>query len=257
MAARTTEAPPQHSQKQRQQHPQKSEVPPRARTSRSILVLPPRSSFPDGTTAVGAPAVEGFTAQETIIYSGVRRQQGAYGGGTKMRRASTCVSVGGVVAGGSSGADLTDIMGNTFRPQQDREIDGSIPDIKTCALLPFLMRGPRVKGALPVRFSAYSCHGAATVPDAAANDSAASTVYGRCGALGLTTSSMKTADFGSGMISAGRRRCSTDHGTTDLDRISGSLQVIAAGRPLGPAMMELRRAAKSWRHCTPGVVSNF
>ena len=175
-----------------------------------------------------------------------------------MRRASTCVSVGGVVAGGSSGADLTDIMGNTFRPQQDRKIDGSIPDIKTCALLPFLMRGPRVKGALPVRFSAYSCHGAATVPDAAANDSAAASIYGRCGALSLPTIRVKSMDGDSGGISVtGRRQSTAGRGRTDLERISDSLQVIAAGRPLGPAMMELRRAAKSWRHCTPGVVSNF
>ena len=66
---------------------------------------------------------------------------------------------------------------------------------------------------------------------------------------------MNTMDIDGGTTSAGRRRNTPDRGTTDLDRISSSVQLIAAGRPLGQAMSELRRAAKAWNHCAPGIAS--
>ena len=178
------------------------------------------------------------------------KQVGGNGGcGAKatMRRVSSCISVSGVLAGGSSC--------DTFMPQQqDRQQGGgSTPALKPYTFLPFLVRGPRVTGTtLPVCFRAYSCHGMAAVPAAAARDSAAAKVYGRCGALSLPTIRVKTTDFNSGRISAGRRQSSADHGTMDLERISDSLQVTAAGsRSLGQARAGLRRAAKSRRHCSP------
>ena len=178
------------------------------------------------------------------------KQVGGNGGcGAKatMRRVSSCISISGVLAGGSSC--------DTFMPQQqDRQQGGgSTPALKPYTFLPFLVRGPRVTGTtLPVCFRAYSCHGMAAVPAAAARDSAAAKVYGRCGALSLPTIRVKTTDFNSGRIWVGRRQSAAGHGTTmDLERISDSLQVTAAGRLPGLARPGLRRAAKSWRHRSP------
>ena len=213
-----------------------------ARASRSMLILPPQNFD-------SAHSRSPICSSDSLMH---------HGGGAKMRRASTCVSVGGIVAGGGGSDELTDITGNTFRQQRqsDRQ-SGGIPALKPSPLLPFLMRSPRVKGALPVRFSAYSCHGAAPGPDASC-DAAAAKVDGRSSTLMYSkTFGLNTMDIDGGMIAAGRRRTTPDRGTTDLDRISSSMQLIAAGRPLGQAMSELRRAAKAWKHCAPEVAGHY
>ena len=187
---------------------------------------------------------------------GVSDGGGSSGAVKLLRHASTCVSVSGVVSGGSNLGDLT---GNSFRPQQHRQHgDSTLGSLKPYTFLPFLTRAPSrvLKGTLPVvRSSTYSCHGAAAEPvvDAASNAAAASKAYGRCGALSLPTIRVKSTDIDSvgGILVAGRRQSTAGRGTMEPERISDSLQVLAAGRPLGQAGTGLRRAAKSWRHCSP------
>ena len=224
----TMDVPPHNdSQQERQQQLQTPQSQGHlARVSRSTLVLPPRTFG---------------SAQRLPICSFMH-----HGGGAKIRRASTCVSIGSIAAGGGSG-ELTDITDNAFRQQQQDRQSGRIPPaLKRSSLLPFLKRSPRVKGALPVRFSAYSCHGTAPGPDASC-DAAAAKIDGRSSSALRRTTTPGMLDIDGGVISAGRRRITLDRGTTDLDRITSSMQLIAAGRPLGEAMSELRRAAKAWK----------
>ena len=267
------DSPPPHPQQQRHHHLQTPRVVTLgARTRGPILVvLPFRSPTGESSTAAaaaGAPAMAGSAAAmrgSTICSgssSGSSRQPGVSDGGGSsgavklLRHASTCVSVSGAVSGGSNLGDLTDITGNSFRPQQHRQHgDSTLGSLKPYTFLPFLTRAPSrvLKGTLPVRSSTYSCHGAAAEPVVAAaisNAAAASKAYGRCGALSLPTIRVKSTDVDSGGISVtGRRQSAAGRGTTDLEWISDSLQVIAAGRPLGQARTGPRRAAQSWRHC--------
>ena len=225
----TMDVPPHNdSQQERQQQLQTPQSQGHlARVSRSTLVLPPRT----------------FGSAQRLPICSVMH----HGGGAKIRRASTCVSIESIAAGAGGSDELTDITGNTFRQQRqsDRQ-SGGIPALKPSPLLPFLMRSPRVKGALPVRFSAYSCHGTAPGPDASC-DAAAAKIDGRSSSALRRTTTPGMLDIDGGVISAGRRRITLDRGTTDLDRITSSMQLIAAGRPLGEAMSELRRAAKAWK----------
>ena len=162
-AAKTMEVPPPPNCSLAQELQSLDDVP-QARTSRSSITLPPRNSAgSSSTTAAAGCCYEQRLSSGNSSSSG---PPGAAGGALMRRRALTCIAFGGIVVG--INADLTAGMtGNTFRPQQDRHSDGSIPALKTCALLPFLMRGPRVNGSPPVRrFSAYSCRDSATLPDA-------------------------------------------------------------------------------------------
>ena len=146
-AAKTMEVPPPPNCSLAQELQSLDDVP-QARTSRSTITLPPRNSAGTSTTTAAGCRYEQRASSGSGSNSG---QQVAAGGALMMRRASTCIDFGGVVV--EINGDLTDtagITGSTFRPrQQDRHSDGSIPALKTCALLPFLMRGPRVKGSPP------------------------------------------------------------------------------------------------------------
>ena len=138
---------------------------PQARTSRSTITLPPRNSAGSSTAAAAGCCYEQRASSGSGSNSG---QQVAAGGALMMRRVSTCINFGGIVVEKNGDLTAAGITGNTLiRPQQqDRHSDGRIPALKTCALLPFLMRGPRMKGSPPIRFSAYSCRDSATLPNA-------------------------------------------------------------------------------------------